>query len=279
MYEVIFLFVLAFIWILFASLQDLKHREVANWISFSLIIFALAFRLFYCLFSDSGDWGFFYQGLIGLGIFFILGNIFYYSRIFAGGDAKLMIALGTILPIYPIFYDNLVFYAIFFLIFLFIGSFYGIAWSIGLSVKNFKELKKEFKKKIRKERKVSYFFIILGIIILVLGIIDSLFYVFGLLVLLVPFILVYAKAVEEVCMIKEVSTKELEEGDWLYEDVKLKGRVIKANWEGLSLEEIKFIRKEHRNIKIKQGIPFVPVFLISFVILVYFYFFISSAFY
>jgi hypothetical protein len=29
---------------------------------------------------------FFYQGLIGLGIFFIIGNAFYYGRLFAGGD-------------------------------------------------------------------------------------------------------------------------------------------------------------------------------------------------
>ncbi len=76
MYEVIFLLVLAGIWIAFASVQDLKHREVANWLSFSLIAFAIGFRFFYCLFSGgdggSGGFMFFYQGWIGLGIFFIL---------------------------------------------------------------------------------------------------------------------------------------------------------------------------------------------------------------
>jgi len=49
------------------------------------------------LFSEAG-FGFFYQGLIGLGIFFVLGNALYYGRMFAGGDAKLMIALGAVLP-------------------------------------------------------------------------------------------------------------------------------------------------------------------------------------
>ena len=98
MLEVIFLIVLGLIWIVFATLQDLKEREVANWLNFSLIIFALGFRFFFSLFAEQG-FSFFYQGLIGLGIFFIVGNGLYYARVFAGGDAKLMIALGTILPL------------------------------------------------------------------------------------------------------------------------------------------------------------------------------------
>ena len=86
MIEMIFLICLAFVWIVFASVQDLKSREVANWLNFSLIIFALGFRFFYSLFNN--NFNFLYQGLIGLGIFFVLGNLFYYGRMFAGGDAK-----------------------------------------------------------------------------------------------------------------------------------------------------------------------------------------------
>ena len=109
MFEVIFLFVLALIWIMFATVQDIRKREVANWVSFSLIIFALGFRFFYSLFSDMG-FDFFYQGLIGFGIFLILGNLLYYGKMFAGGDAKLMIALGAVLPFSVIFKDNPVSY-------------------------------------------------------------------------------------------------------------------------------------------------------------------------
>jgi len=65
MYEIAFLWILALIWIVFATVQDLKMREIANWLNFSLIIFALGFRFFYSLFS-SGGFGFFYQGLLGL---------------------------------------------------------------------------------------------------------------------------------------------------------------------------------------------------------------------
>src|SRR3972149_7618794 len=104
MFEIIFLFVLALIWIIFATIQDVRTTEIANWLSFSLIAFALAFRFFYSLFIE--NFSFFYQGLIGLGIFFVLGNMLYSGKMFAGGDARLFIALGAILPISAGFSEN-----------------------------------------------------------------------------------------------------------------------------------------------------------------------------
>ena len=86
---VIILIILALIWIVFAVVQDFKYREIANWLSFSLIIFALAIRLFYSIFSNNYNYVLF--GLAGLGVFFILAYGFYYMRLFAGGDAKLHI--------------------------------------------------------------------------------------------------------------------------------------------------------------------------------------------
>jgi len=106
MIEVIFLLILAFIWILIATISDIKTTEVPNWLNFSLIIFTLGFRFFYSLFS-ANNFNFFYQGLIGLGIFFIIENALYYGKMFAGGDAKLMLALGTILPLSINFFTNL----------------------------------------------------------------------------------------------------------------------------------------------------------------------------
>ena len=125
MIEIIFLVLLALIWIVFATVQDLKSREVANWLNFSLIIFAMGFRFFYGLFGSNG-FGLFYQGIIGLMIFFILGNFLYYSRMFAGGDAKLMIALGAILPLSENFMTNINYFIGFFILFLVAGTVYGL---------------------------------------------------------------------------------------------------------------------------------------------------------
>lgn len=266
--EITFLIVLALIWIAFATFQDTRTREIANWLNFSLIIFALGFRFFYSLFSES--FGFFYQGLIGLGIFFILANLLYYGRFFAGGDAKLMIALGAVLPFSGSFSVNLKIFATFFLIFLFVGAIYGIATSIYFSLRNFKKFRKEFNFQLRKNKKLICLVLFLGLVIMILGFLESMFFVLGVLVFILPYLYIYAKAVDEACMVKKIKTSQLTEGDWLYKNIKVGKKTIKASWDGLKKREIKQLRKKYKVILIRHGIPFSLVFLISFLILIYF---------
>lgn len=273
MFEVIFLCILGTAWVLFATIQDIKSREVADWLNYSLIIFALGFRFFYSLFSNSLDFSFFYQGLIGLGIFFIFGNVLYYSHFFAGGDAKLMIALGTILPFSYSFILNLRLFLVFFLVFLFIGAVYGIACSFVLAIINYNSFNKEFKKRFKNSKKIISVFLIIGILFLFLGYFYELFLFLGIIVFLSPYFLIFAKSVEECCMIKKLKPNELTEGDWLYEDVSIKGNKIYSKWEGLNKKEIALLKKHKKDVKIKQGIPFVPVFLISFILYLIFYFY------
>ena len=196
MYEVIFLICLALIWIIFASVQDLKKREVANWLNFSLIIFVLGFRFFYCLFSEN-NFMFFYQGLIGLGIFFIIGNLLYYSRVFAGGDAKLMISLGAVLPFSESFSINLNIFFLFIFIFFFIGAFYGLIISLFFGLRNFKNLKKEFSKQFKKNKKLIYFPMVVGLILMMFGFIESLLLFLGILLFVLPYFYLYAKSLPQ----------------------------------------------------------------------------------
>ncbi len=272
MEEVIFLIILALIWIIFAVVQDLRNREIANWLNFSLIIFALGFRFFYSLFSETVSFSFFYQGLLGLGIFFALGNLLYYSRMFAGGDAKLMISLGAVLPFYNVFFDNLKNFVLFFLIFLVVGACYGFISSIIVTVKNFQPFKKEFSSQIKSRKKILYVLMVFGLVLMILGFFENLFFLFGIFSFIFPWFYIYAKSVDEACMIKKIEVKKLREGDWLYNNVKIGKKIIKAKWDGLSKKEIKEIRKKKKNVKIREGIAFSPVFLISFIILALFYF-------
>jgi len=269
MQELIFLWILALIWIIFATIQDLKSREIANWLNFSLIIFALGFRFFYSFFS-SGNFDFFYQGLIGLLIFFIIGNLLYYGRMFAGGDAKLMIALGVILPFSGDFSKNLEIFVSFFLIFLFIAAFYSLIFSLVLALKNFKKFKKEFGFQVSKHKRTVYSVLVLGLVLMAFGLFETLFLSLGILVFILPYFYLYAKAVDEVCMIKKLPSKKLTEGDWLYRNIKVGNKVVKKSWDGLSKKEIKLLQKK-KFVLIRQGIPFSPVFLISFLILIYFW--------
>jgi len=48
----------------------------------------------------------------------------------------------------------------------------------------------------------------------------------------------YAKSVEEVCMIRKIKTKYLTEGDWLYNDLKVGNKTIKASWDGLGKKKL-----------------------------------------
>ncbi|MDP2673179.1 MAG: prepilin peptidase [Nanoarchaeota archaeon] len=267
MLEIIFLIALALVWIVFATVQDLKNREVANWLNFSLIIFVLGFRFFYSLFSENG-FNFFYQGLIGLGIFFVIGNVLYYGRMFAGGDAKLMIALGAVLPLSERFYVNYKIFIWFLLIFLFSGAVYGSVISVVMALKNFKSFKREFSKQIKKNKKYVLVLLFFGLVFMIFGFFENLFFLTGAFVFIFPYIFLFARAVDNSCLVKTISTKKLREGDWLYGNVKIGRNVVKAKWEGLSREDIKRIQRKYRKIKIRQGVPFVPVFLISFLVLI-----------
>jgi len=269
MYEVIFLWILALVYIVFAVIQDIKTREIANWLSFSLIIFALGFRFFYSLFGGD-NFLFFYNGLIGLGVFFALGNLLYYGKVFAGGDAKLMIALGTILPYFSILSKNFQVFFDFLLVFLSVGFIYILTSSVILCARNFKSFKREFLKQLNKNKKLMIGILFFSIILSVFGFIEKMFFALGILMFFTSYLYLYSKAIDESCMIKKIETKDLREGDWLYSSIKIGRKVIKAKWEGLNMKEIKEIRKKYREVKIRQGVAFSPVFLISLVIFILF---------
>jgi Flp pilus assembly protein protease CpaA len=268
MLEVIFLIILGFIWIIFAVVQDLRKREIANWLNFSLVIFALVFRFLYCLFNNQG-YNLLYQGLLGFGVFFIIGNLLYYGKVFAGGDAKLMIALGAVIPFSGNLLININLVLIFFLLFLVAGAFYGIILSAILGIRNRKKFVKEFSREFKEKKNYFYICLILGIVFVMLAFFETFFLYLGILVFIAPYVYFSAKSIDEACMIKKIDTKSLTEGDWLYKDVKIGRRLIKARWSGLSNEEIAFIRKKKKEILIRQGIPFSPVFLISYTGLIY----------
>ena len=125
--ENLFLILLAIVWIIGAIIQDMRRREVDNIWNFSLIGIALAYRLAISI-GVSNYW-YFFNGVIGLVVFLLVGNAFYYSRLFAGGDAKLLIALGTILPLSYNWIINFKIFGLFIMMFLIGGSIYVFSWS------------------------------------------------------------------------------------------------------------------------------------------------------
>ncbi len=265
----IFLTALALVWLVFAIVSDLRTREIPNWLNFSLIIFALGIRFFDSLFN--ANWNFFMQGVFGFVVFFILANILYYGRFFAGGDAKLLMALGPIIPFNIDYVSNVNLFSVFLFLFFLSGAIYGIIVLLLMSIKNFLKIKRDFAKQIKKNKKMIMLSLVLSIILLIAAYFYSLLFTLAVLIFISPYLVIYAKIVDNVCMVVKVKTSQLTEGDWLYKDVKVGGKIMKAKWEGLSKKEIEILRNKYKFVLIKRGIEFSPVFLISFLVYVYLY--------
>ena len=261
--EVWFLIAIGIIWLIGAIIQDFRKLEVANWWSFSLLVIGLTYRGFLGVYT--GDYWWFLWGIIGVAGGFILSNVLYYARAFAGGDSKLLMAFGSILLLSLDLRTNLFIVGIFFGIFLFGGGVYGLVYSLYLSLINRKEFSKVFSRISKENKKVIYLVDLISLIFLVLGVIlfPLIAWLFAL-IFLSPWLLVFAKAVEECCMVRFISTNSLTVGDWLVENVKFGKKIIKPNWEGLNEEELKILRGYKGKVKVKYGIPFTPSFLIGF---------------
>ena len=70
-------------------------------------------------------------------------------------------------------------------------------------------------------------------------------FIFGIVIILFPILFVFAKGVEESGLKKWISPEKLSEGEWLYHDIVVAGKKIKATWDGVSAEELRWIRKKY----------------------------------
>ncbi|MBT6820133.1 hypothetical protein HOA55_02145 [archaeon] len=246
--------------IIIASLQDLKRREVDHWLVLSMMVFGFAYIAFEAIFGLNSS--IVVLGIISFLVMFVIMNIFYYGRIFGGGDAKLLFALFVVF-VGTSATGTLINIGWFILFLMLSGSVYGLIYSGVLFGMNFKKVKVEFKKGF--ENVWARYAIAAGIILFVLSYIDWLFFIPAIFLLIGPVLFVFAKSLESVVMIKKISPSKLREGDWLAEDLKVGRRVIEADWGGLSLEDIALIKKsKKKKIEIKEGLPFVPAFLMAF---------------
>ena len=129
-----------------------------------------------------------------------------------------------------------------------------------------------------KSKKLKYLevfsiliFIILAILILTL-IQDALLKILLMLIIIFPLIFIYiysfVRVVEKISMYKTVKTSNLTEGDWIINDIKVKNKLIYSKKSpGVTKKQIQELIKHKINrVKIKEGIPFVPSFLIGLII-------------
>lgn len=273
-----FLFWAVLVGLIVASLQDLKRREVDNWLNYLILLFGVSYIVFSSFIEESFI-NILYLGVLLL-LFYGLMYLFYYGRVFAGGDAKLLFALC------PLFLgaglrESLVNSGIFVLLLLVAGSVYGFIYSLVLYLRNISKANLFFASKIRENKLVLGIFegvvLIFGMVFILSSFFEYLIFVW-LFLLVLPFFYFFALSLESVVMVKRVSGRDLREGDWLLKAVMIGRKKIRPCWDGLSKKDLKLLAKK-KMVLIKEGIPFVPSFLMAFILYSFFSNFILEEFF
>ncbi len=85
--------ILVFVTFILASIEDIKKREVYDYLNYSFVFFVLSAAIFHSIYTNSID-PIKYAGF-GLLIGFAIGSLIYYAGIWGGGDAKFLLGFSA----------------------------------------------------------------------------------------------------------------------------------------------------------------------------------------
>ena len=259
--------------LLIGSFTDIKRREIPDLINFGLLALGFGIRIIYSITS----WNIFpfLEGAAGFAVCFLIACLMFYTGQWGGGDAKLLMALGMVIGLKLDINSFLVTFIINSFI---IGALWGLAWAVFKAAGKWKAFRKEFAR-IKKENvgkaEIVLFAVFFIMVILFFALPQFDFRILLLLLSIMPIILVYlwvfAKATENCCMVKSIAPEQLTEGDWVYKDIKYKGKII-ASRKDLGIEKrqisrIIALKKKHvlSRVLVKEGVPFTPSFLFAYI--------------
>ncbi len=266
------LFLIAVFATVIATYTDVRTREVPDWLNYSMVAAGLGINALYSLYYSRGEY--IAYSILGLGIFFGLGALMFYTGQWGGGDSKYIMGIGALLGFRFSLDDTALSFVANVLL---IGAFYGLIWSIGLAIKNRKEFLASWHALRRAaEFKTSRIMLLgIGMVGIIAGfLINDMMLrlsIFALLVMLffLFYTFLFTKAVEASSMHRWVKPQELTEGDWIVHDVLVgKKRICGPKDLGVSKEQIAELVRLQKKGKIKKvlmkiGIPFVPSFLFA----------------
>jgi len=267
---------------LIGAIYDLRTREVPNWINYFMILFGIGGYLIISV-LDFSVLPFIRSVIVALA-FYGLAAAMFYSGQWGGGDAKMLIGFGALLPVYPAlllnwFAPRLSFWPFpvtVFLNIILIGGVIGLAMIFFLISKRPKEFWEEFKSLSKSNQSWLKAVLLVLLIPLVSWFFGTFVFLASLLAWAAIFLLLVsylaAKSVEKTCMIRSIRPSKLTIGDWLVEEVIIGGKVIcKPRGTGLLEKEIKELvtlekKDKVKGIRIKAGLPFVPAFFLGLVV-------------
>ncbi|MBU2638109.1 MAG: A24 family peptidase [Nanoarchaeota archaeon] len=265
----IILSAVALVVLLIATYTDFKTGEVPDWLSFSFIISALGVRLIHSLVYS--DWLYFLYGLIGFGVMYGFGLLIYYSRQWGGGDAKILMGLGAAFATAPFAYSGNFPYLLAIVANIFIaGGVYGLLWGFYVFFSRFSKTTKAVQDNLLRNKKQYMLMLAVSIAVLV-----SSFFFKGssrIILMFIPILFIaymmlylFIKSTESAGMYEKVSVSKLTEGDWIANDVRVKGKLICSKKDpGITKEQIKALKKAKiKSVVIKKGIKFLLALLVG----------------
>jgi Flp pilus assembly protein protease CpaA len=254
------------------SVQDLKTREIPDWLSYGLIAAGIFLSASASVVTQS--WAPIVEGLAGLAIGLLIGVAMFYTGQWGGGDSKLVMGLSAVIGLSVLELRN-AFLVGLLLNILLVGAVYGLCWTGYLAVKHRRAFLKEYQRlrrsdRVLRVRKVHYALLLIGLL-LVFAAPTELRLSILILLVLIFFMLhlwMFVRAVEQSCMVKRYPVGKLTEGDWIVKRVMVKGeRICGPRDLGISKEQIRRLQRlQVKHVLVKEGIPFVPSFLVAYLL-------------
>ena len=268
---------LSLIVLIAGSLTDLKTREVPDWVNYGLIICGVALNLLFSAIYMKAS--FIINSLAGLIIFFAFSYIMFQTGQWGGGDSKMLMGLGSMIGI-DVTFKNPQFLSGFFINALFAGAIYSLFWSIFLAVRNRKKFSKEINKILSRKNIVAakkFILYFLAFLAALFFFVSAYFWKISILsaafiTLTTFYVWIFVRAIEKSSMYRLVEPSKLTEGDWIVRDIYVNKEYISGPKDlGIEKRQIKKLVEFYKKgkvgrILIKEGIPFVPSFLIAFIV-------------
>lgn len=262
--------------LLIATYTDLKWLEVPDALSYAGIFIGISIHIYFSLQQTS--WWPIISGAIGLAIAFAFACFMYYTGQWGGGDAKLLMALGALIGFEP---AKFAFGTSFMINLVFCGAAWGLLYSGYKASRNKTEFIEQFKK-LRNTKPYSTIRLLIAPIAIICVILSFIFSFIQIELLLMAFLLffisyiaIFVKSVEISSMHVWISPNKLTEGDWLVRPIKVGAFKLNPPKLGLEKDDLAKImnlykQKKLDKVLVKYGIPFVPAFLISFTLTLFF---------
>lgn len=265
-----------------ATITDIKRREVPDYVNYSLLIAGIAIGAISSIFSWT-IWPL-VNAVAGFITGYVLAALLFYTGQWGGGDAKMLMGLGALhgigfTTLYQVTHFSWPLFGTFFITIFFAGAVYSMIYFITLLLVKHKETKKviahERKKPVWKKLRIVVMLLLVTGVILALttpyqGLRLSM-YLLTLILVFGIYLFIFGRPLQQELMVKQISSDKLVPGDWLAQPLSKDGKIIITQKStGLDEKQIAQIQQLGiTHVTVKEGIPFIPAFLLAYIIILF----------